>query len=104
MNYLLDKLPELEGMEWVSIDLEMFGQDKERLHIPHGEFACLSLSFSNGTDGLIATSSLLQEVMDQLQEIPSGFSRTQPTISYNCQGSVISNHLIDHFITYGIPC
>lgn len=31
--------------ELVSLDLEMFGQEEERLHRPHGEFACLSVAY-----------------------------------------------------------
>ena len=34
--------------ELVSLDLEMFGQDVERLHRPHGQFACLSISYGKG--------------------------------------------------------
>ena len=33
--------------EWVAIDTEFFGQDKSRLHRPHGQFACLSISYSD---------------------------------------------------------
>ena len=27
----------------VPLDIEMFGQDKDRLHRPHGTFACMSI-------------------------------------------------------------
>ena len=33
--------------ELVAIDLEMFGQDKNRLHRPHGQFAALSVSYGH---------------------------------------------------------
>jgi DNA polymerase I-like protein with 3'-5' exonuclease and polymerase domains len=32
--------------EWVAIDIEMYGQDRARLHRPHGTFACISISYS----------------------------------------------------------
>ena len=31
--------------ELVAIDIEMYGQDRSRLHRPHGSFACISISF-----------------------------------------------------------
>jgi DNA polymerase-1 len=34
--------------EFVALDCEFFGQDVDRLHIPHGEFACLSIAYSGG--------------------------------------------------------
>ena len=44
-------LPKLFAGEDVAIDLEMFGQREKELHIPHGEFACLSFSIER--DGCI---------------------------------------------------
>jgi len=35
--------------ELVSLDLEMYNQDVERLHRPHGTFACLSISYGRET-------------------------------------------------------
>jgi DNA polymerase I-like protein with 3'-5' exonuclease and polymerase domains len=40
--------PAYDG-ELVSLDLEMFGMNKERLHRPHGKFACLSVALERDT-------------------------------------------------------
>lgn len=34
--------------EFVSLDVEMWGQDEKKLHLPHGTFACLSIAYSGG--------------------------------------------------------
>ena len=50
----------------ISIDSEFFGQDKERLHRPHGTFAWLGCSFDGDTIYYITDESLVQEFFDRL--------------------------------------
>jgi len=50
----------------VAIDLEMFGQDKDKLHIPHGEFACLALSLDNGKNYIITDHKIIGSALMRL--------------------------------------
>jgi len=69
--YKINQVPRINPEVTVaSIDLEMFGQEKERLHQPHGAFASLGISLDNGEDYLISDQSMLQDVMDILQPVP----------------------------------
>lgn len=68
--YQINTLPSIDKVTVASIDLEMFGQEKERLHQPHGTFASLGISLDNGEDYLISDQSMLQQVMDILQPVP----------------------------------
>ena len=68
--YQINKLPNVSEVTVASIDLEMFGQEKERLHQPHGTFASLGISLDNGEDYLISDQSMLQDVINKLQPVP----------------------------------
>lgn len=69
--YKINQVPRINPEVTVaSIDLEMFGQEKERLHQPHGTFASLGISLDTGEDYLISDQSMLQDVMDKLQPVP----------------------------------
>jgi len=69
--YQINKLPNVSDEVTVaSIDLEMFGQEKERLHQPHGTFASLGISLDNGEDYLISDIGMLQDVINKLQPVP----------------------------------
>ena len=70
MAYKINQIPSVDEVTVASIDLEMFGQEKERLHQPHGNFACLSISLDNGEDYLISDQSMLQSVINKLQSVP----------------------------------
>jgi len=69
-DFTVNEIPVIGENSFAAIDLEMFGQDKERLHIPHGTFACLSISMEDGTNYLINDLKLLQPVMDVLWDVP----------------------------------
>ena len=69
-DFTVNEIPVVGENSFAAIDLEMFGQDKERLHIPHGTFACLSISMEDGTNYLINDLKLLQPVMDVLWDVP----------------------------------
>ena len=68
--YQINKLPNVSEVTVASIDLEMFGQEKERLHQPHGTFASLGISLDNGEDYLISDQGMLQDVINKLQSVP----------------------------------
>lgn len=52
----------------VALDSEFFGQEKERLHRPHGTFAFLGASYDGQTVYYITESEQIQEFMDRLDE------------------------------------
>ena len=54
--------------EFVGLDIEMMGQDAARLHIPHGEFACLSIAYSGG----IYQVTSIAEAQHTLQVVKAG--------------------------------
>lgn len=42
---ILNEIPrDIKKGQWVSLDTEFFGQNKDRLHRPHGTFACISIA------------------------------------------------------------
>lgn len=49
MNIQTGLPPEAKKGQPVALDLEMFGQDGEKLHRPHGTFACLSITLDGKT-------------------------------------------------------
>lgn len=51
----------------VAIDSEFFGQDKKRLHRPHGTFAWLGCSFDGKTVYYITNPTQIQEFFDRLE-------------------------------------
>lgn len=55
--------------EWVAIDTEFFGQDENRLHIPHGKFACLSVSYGSGETFLVEDE---KDIKDSIAKISLG--------------------------------
>src|SRR5574340_179861 len=55
-----------QGATMVAIDLEMFGQDVDKLHTPHGEFACLSLSLDNGENYIVEDVNKLDAILQTL--------------------------------------
>lgn len=69
-TYELNKIPIVDNNSYASIDLEMYEQKLELLHIPHGKFACLSISMEDGTNYLINDDNLLQQTMDELAKVP----------------------------------
>ena len=63
MNIHINKLPERQpDKSFMALDTEFFGQDKWRLHRPHGKFACLTLcpvdtqTFKDPEDVYVITS------------------------------------------------
>lgn len=68
-EYLIDQMPNITGATRAAIDLEMFGQDKERLHIPHGKFACLSVALDNGRNYIYTNTLVLDEVFWMLKPL-----------------------------------
>ncbi|MBE0573334.1 hypothetical protein IH575_00320 [Candidatus Dojkabacteria bacterium] len=73
--YKINQVPDITDISYASIDLEMFGQDKDRLHQPHGTFACLSVVLGNFAQSisrsyLISDVTMLQQTMDTLQGVP----------------------------------
>lgn len=67
MNIIKGLPREAKNQEMVGIDLEMFGQDENKLHRPHGTFACLSVAFTNGDVYLITDKNDLPGVYDRLK-------------------------------------
>lgn len=67
--YEIDVVPDITGATLASIDSEMFGQDKERLHIAHGEFACLTIALDNGKNYVVTKIELLSVVLDALKPL-----------------------------------
>ncbi len=57
-----------EKGEFVALDIEMFNQDVDRLHIPHGDFACLSIAYSGGAYQV----SSVEEARHTLQVLKAG--------------------------------
>lgn len=55
--------------EPTALDLEMFGQDLRHLHRPHGEFACLSIGFSDDEVYQIYT---LEDLVKSLELVKQG--------------------------------
>jgi DNA polymerase I-like protein with 3'-5' exonuclease and polymerase domains len=58
--------PTLDGQTDVSIDIEMFGQEKAKLHRPHGTFACISLGVEDSVY-MVTEQSALKEVFYQIK-------------------------------------
>lgn len=52
----------------VSIDTEFFGQDKNRLHRPHGQFAYMGCTFDGVKVYYITDPAEIQEFLDRLNE------------------------------------
>lgn len=52
----------------VAIDSEFFGQDKNRLHRPHGQFAFLGCTFDGETIYYITDSGQIQDFFDRLDQ------------------------------------
>jgi len=50
--------------EFIALDLEIFGADKNRLHRPEGEFAMLSIGYSDGAVYVITKEEDVQEALD----------------------------------------
>ncbi len=68
VNIIFGLPPEYMAMEFVSIDTEWWGQTLEKLHRPHGRFACLGCT-SNGRDVyMIFKTEEIQEFMDRIQD------------------------------------
>ena len=65
INYELP--PEAKENEFVSLDIEMFGQTKARLHRPHGTFACISISFGRGRTYQIRDQSDLAPALHRIR-------------------------------------
>ncbi len=47
---IFTEIPTIPKGAMASIDIEMFGQDKDKLHRPHGEFACISIAVEGRED------------------------------------------------------
>ena len=60
---------EAKDGEWVSIDIEMYGQEKARLHRPHGVFACISISYGARETYLVED---VQDMRESLRRIRRG--------------------------------
>lgn len=54
--------------EMVAMDIEMFGQDKNKLHRPHGEFACLSIA----ARGNVYQAYTLAELKEAMKRVSRG--------------------------------
>ncbi len=67
MNIKYELPPEAKDGELVSIDIEMFGQTRARLHRPHGQFACISISFGRGETYQVYLQSELRETLHRLR-------------------------------------
>ena len=65
-------LPPIQDGQDVAIDLEMFGQDSERLHIPHGTFACLSFAVRVGEDIHVRVITNKDQAMQMLRDVDKG--------------------------------
>ena len=98
--YQINTVPSVDEVTVASIDLEMFGQEKERLHQPHGTFASLGISLDNGEDYLISDQSMLQQVMDILQPVPVWVfqNATYDLIQLNALCNVQPKNLPLHYI------
>lgn len=68
MVQIIEDLPRYAMQdEIVAIDIEMFGQEKERLHRPHGTFACISVMYANDPVVYqVYDPTLIPEVFDRL--------------------------------------
>jgi DNA polymerase I-like protein with 3'-5' exonuclease and polymerase domains len=51
----------------VAIDLEMFGQEKKRLHIPHGQFASLQI-YDGTTCYVITKEEMIEPALKQVED------------------------------------
>jgi len=67
MNIIKGIPPILDGQTDVSIDIEMFGQEKAKLHRPHGTFACISLGVEDSVY-VVTERSALKEVFHQIKD------------------------------------
>lgn len=47
-----NEIREAKKGEWVAMDIEMFNQNKDKLHRPHGDFACISLCYEGDLDNV----------------------------------------------------
>lgn len=65
--YYVNELPPKKMYEFVSLDLEMYGQDKERLHIAHGTFACLSITLPNRETYIIDDLAMVSSALDAVE-------------------------------------
>lgn len=60
--------PKAKKGDKVSIDSEFYGQEKKKLHRPHGTFAFLGASFDGRTVYYITDENLIQEFYNRLDE------------------------------------
>lgn len=60
--------PFAEKGDKVSIDTEWFGQDKNRLHRPHGQFAYLGCSYDGKTIYYTTDTAQIQEFLDRIDQ------------------------------------
>ena len=63
-----DLPPYADTKDIVAIDIEMFGQQVERLHRPHGEFGCISIMFDGeNTVYQVYDPQLIPDVLEHVR-------------------------------------
>lgn len=58
--------PVATGRQFVAIDTEFFHMDPERLHIPHGDFACATFTYDGINIYIIQDQNLIRQAMSNV--------------------------------------
>ena len=67
VNIIINELPEAESPVWF-LDTEFFGQDEERLHRPHGTFACMTATADGHDVYLLNDVEMMGQFLEMIDD------------------------------------